>query len=188
VPDGTLRIAAFGDSFDPANEVTDEESWSARLEGLDGRVEAANYRVGGCGTDQALLLYHRRGLELSPQVVLLGFSDVDYARNVNRYRRFWSANSLPLFNPRFRLTRADASRLELLPSAFRDAAAMRVLLDRPNEVLRSAEHDWWFQPLEWRNPLYDRLDSLRVHPGGPHLEGPSATGPALPLRRDEHRL
>jgi hypothetical protein len=161
-PAGVLRIAAFGDSFVHANEVSDAESWSARLEEIDGRIEVANYGVGGYGTDQALLLYERRGLELGPRVVLLGFTDVNYARNVNRYVRFRSANSLPLFKPRFRLTGTEARRLELLPSAFPGEAAMKVLLDSPDQVLRSAEHDWWFRPLEWRNPLYDHLASIRL--------------------------
>jgi hypothetical protein len=161
VPQGVLRLAAFGDSFVHANEVSDDEGWSARLEEHDDRIEALNYGVGGYGTDQALLYFERRGEELSPQVVLLGFADVDFARNVNRYRRFRSARALPLFKPRFLLAGTGQEPLALLPSAFAGAPAMRSLLESPEQVLRSADHDWFFRPLEWKNPLYDHVASVR---------------------------
>ena len=161
-PDGVLRIAAFGDSFVHANEVGDDESWSARLEDLDPRIEVPNYGVGGYGTDQALLYYARRGQELSAQVVALGFVEVDYARNVNRFRRFLSVHELPLFKPRFVLGEGGDRALELIPNAFPGADSMRILLDDPDAVRRSAERDWFYQPLVWSNPLYDHVALVRL--------------------------
>jgi hypothetical protein len=38
---------------------------------------------------------------------------------------------------------------------------MRELLEAPDQVLQSADHDLFFRPLEWKNPLYDRLASVR---------------------------
>jgi len=159
-PEGVLRIAAFGDSFVHANEVADEDGWSAQLEALDPAIEVPNYGVGGYGTDQALLYYARRGEELAPDVVVLGFVEVDYARNVNRFRRFLSTHELPLFKPRYRLTGDDG--LALVPNAFRGAEAMQVLLDDPDAVGRSAEHDWFYEDLVWSNPLYDHVGLVRL--------------------------
>lgn len=162
--EGTLRIAAFGDSFIHANEVADEDGWSARLEALDPRVEALNYGVGGYGTDQALLYYQRRGLELDPDVVVLGFVEVDYARNVNRFRRFLSVHELPLFKPRFLIAHGDTreTALELVPNAFPGAESMRVLLEDADAVRQSAEHDWFYEDLVWSNPLYDHVGLVRL--------------------------
>jgi hypothetical protein len=39
---------------------------------------------------------------------------------------------------------------------------MRVLLDDPDAVRRAAPHDWFYQPLVWSNPLYDRVASVRL--------------------------
>jgi hypothetical protein len=67
-PAGVLRIAAFGDSFVHGNEVADDAAWGARLEQLGPGVELLNHGVGGYGTDQALLLFRRRGQELHPAI------------------------------------------------------------------------------------------------------------------------
>lgn len=159
-PPGTFRVAAFGDSFTHANEVRDDEAWSARLEHLDGRLEVLNFGVGGYGTDQAMMLYERRGEEFEADLVVLGFAEPDYARNVNRFRRFMTVHELPLFKPRFLL--GDRGTLELLPNPMRDEADLRALIDEPAGVLAAAEHDWFFDVLEWRNPLYDHSMFVRL--------------------------
>ena len=56
-PAGTLRVAAFGDSFVYGNEVTDDDAWTAVLEGGSGGIEVLNYGVGGYGLDQAFLRF-----------------------------------------------------------------------------------------------------------------------------------
>lgn len=157
---GMLRLAAFGDSFVHANEVSDEEAWSRRLELLDERFEVLNFGVGGHGTDQALLLYRRRGAEPDPDVVILGFTEVAAARNVNRYRRFRAVQEMPLFKPRFLL--GEGGALDLLPNPFSDPAAARRVVDDPWAILEVAPHDWFFEPLVWHNPLYDRVAFVRL--------------------------
>ncbi len=157
---GSVRVAAFGDSFIHANEVGDREAWSAQLEQIEPRVEILNYGVGGYGTDQALLLHARRGDELSPHVVVLGFAEVNYARNLNRYRPFLSPGDLPLGKPRFRRRQGDA--LELVPNPFPGRDGLARLLDDPRAVLEAGENDEFFAPLVWRNPLYDHSASVRL--------------------------
>ncbi len=159
-PPGVLRLAAFGDSFVHANEVADADAWSARLESLDPRLEVLNFGVGGFGTDQALLLARRRLPDFDPQVVVLGFAEVNLARNVNRYRRFLSPDDLPLFKPRF--LRAPGGVLERVANPFPGLEDQRALLAEPRGVLAAAPHDFYFEPLEWRNPLYDRLGLARL--------------------------
>ena len=163
-PEGGLRIAAFGDSFVHGNEVSDAECWSAQLEAADPRIEVLNYGVGGYGTDQALLYSERRGRELGATVAVLGFVEVDYARNVNRFRRFLAVHELPLFKPRFALRpgASGADALELIPNPFPGAETLRDLLREPSLVRRAAERDWFYAPLIWSNPLYDWLGLVRL--------------------------
>lgn len=159
-PEGVLRIATFGDSFVHGNEVGDDDAWAARLERIAPGVELLNHGVGGYGTDQALLLFRRRGSELHPHLVLLGIVEVDYARNVNRYRRFLSTDELPLFKPRFVV--AENGSLDLVPQPFPTPADLERLLADPRAALKAAPGDWFFEVLEWRNPLYDRSALVRL--------------------------
>lgn len=156
-----LRIAAFGDSFVHANEVSDEAAWSSRLEALDPAVEVVNFGVGGFGTDQALMLFRRQVKKVQPDIVILGFAEVDLARNVNRYRRFIAARENPLFKPRFRLDDAD-NRLILVPAAFSGRDGLLKIKNDPARLLESANHDFFYEPLEWENPLYDHSALVRL--------------------------
>jgi hypothetical protein len=157
---GVLRVAAFGDSFVFGNEVGDEDAWTRQAERMQPRVEVLNYGVGDYGSDQALLLYRRRGQELAPQVVVLGFPEVDLPRNVNRYRRFLGAHDLPLFKPRFELD--PHGELRVIPNPFPGEAAVRRVLEDPRLALEAGAHDELFEPLVWRNPLYDRSHLVRL--------------------------
>lgn len=159
-PDGIVRIVAFGDSFIHANEILDADAWSAQLEALDERVEVLNFGVGGYGTDQALLLHQRLEGQLEADVVVLGFAEVNYARNVNRFRRFLSVDELPLSKPRFKLS--EAGELILIPNPFPHRRDLEALLEDPTGVLAAAPDDWFFEPLEWNNPLYDHLAIVRL--------------------------
>ena len=157
---GVLRVAAFGGAFVFASEVRDEEAWSFQAERMEPRVELLNYGVGGYGTDQALLLYRRRGQELAPQVVVLGFPEVDLPRNVNRYRRFLDSRDLPLFKPRFELD--PHGELRVIPNPFSGEPGSRRVLADPRLALEAAVGDELFEPLVWRNPLYDRSSLVRL--------------------------
>ena len=60
-PDGSLRLACFGDSFTFGDEVQDAWCYPAMLEQRNPGLEALNYGVGAYGTDQALLQIHLQG-------------------------------------------------------------------------------------------------------------------------------
>ena len=157
---GTIRVAAFGGSVVHANEVADDEAWCARAEQLNARIECLNYGVGAYGTDQSLLLYRRHGQDLAPSVVILGVDTLSFARNVNRYRRFRSSTTAPLFKPRF-LLGADGD-LELLPNPFPREADLRRVIDAPHLALAAGEYDHFFNRLEWNNPVYDYSAVVRL--------------------------
>ncbi len=158
--ESVVRVAAFGDSFVFGSEVLDADAWSAQIEQMDPRVEALNYGIGGHGTDQALLLYRRRGQQLAPSVVVLGFPEVDLLRNLNRYRPFLDSRDLPLAKPRFEL--GGDGDLRLIPNPFPGASGARRLLADPRAILEAGVGDGLFEPLVWRNPLYDRSDFVRL--------------------------
>ena len=67
---GTYRIVIIGDSQTFGFKVRDHESFAARLDERDSDLEVINLGVQGYGTDQALLMLERRGLEYSPDLVV----------------------------------------------------------------------------------------------------------------------
>jgi hypothetical protein len=150
-PSGVLRVAAFGDSFVFSNEVSDRDAWPARIEALDPSIEILNYGVGGFGTDQALLLMRRHLEDLDPDLVILGFPEVDYARNVSRFRGFAARDDLPLVKPRFVLD--EEGKLKLLPPSLL-GERLRDLVSTPERIFEVASDDWFYSPTEWSNPLY----------------------------------
>ncbi|MCA8943385.1 MAG: hypothetical protein KDB80_12550 [Planctomycetes bacterium] len=144
-PNGTLRIACFGDSFTWCDEVDYEESWPYRVEFATENVEAINFGVGGYGTDQAWLRYRADGRDLGAHVVVIGIMLEDIGRNVNRYRPwYYPVTPVAFAKPRFRLDERD--HLVLVPLPFRsfgdylDSIADGTVLDS----LR--EHEHWFGP------------------------------------------
>lgn len=157
---GVLRIAAFGDSFVYGNEVDTREAWPARMEALFDSVEVLNYGVGGFGLDQAFLRYHQDGHTLAPDVVMIGFVADDLRRLVNVYRRFIADNESPLAKPRFAL--GDGGALTLLPAPLPDRAAYERLLADPALVRAMGDHDQWYEPAVYDNPLYDYSATVRL--------------------------
>ena len=155
-----LRVAAFGDSFVYATEVTTPESWSAQLEAA-APIELLNYGVAGYGPDQAYLRFQAEGAALSPHVVLLGIADPNVSRVVNRYRHllFRDAGELG-FKPRFVV---EDGALRVIPSpvssstAGRDAAA-----DIDAMLARLSEHERFYEPVIYDNPLYDWSAAVRI--------------------------
>jgi len=163
-PEGVLRVAAFGDSFVHGNEVADDEAWSHVLEDLDPGIEVLNFGVGGYGTDQALLRYERHAPDLNARVIVLGFTSVDYSRNLERYRPFLAPDDLPLAKPRFRLD-GEGGLVEV-PTPFGTPHEVRALLVEPRRLVEvSGPGDYFYEPLVWRNPLFDRSHLVRVVTG-----------------------
>ena len=143
-PPGTLRIAAFGDSFTHGDEVRNEDTWQEVLMRAHPEVEAMNFGVGAYGLDQAFLRYQRDGADYGARVVLIGFMFENLFRHVNVYRPFFVPNSgLALAKPRYEL---HQGRLVLVENPMRDLAGYRELLAHPErELPRLGAHDLFFQ-------------------------------------------
>ena len=157
---GTVRVAAFGDSFTHGSEVANGFTWADVLDAADPRLEVLNFGVPGYGTDQAFLRFRRRAAEFAPHVALLGVMSDNPQRNLNTFRPFFERRSgLPLGKPRFAVD--GAGELTLLPNPMPRREDYRALLDRPQEVLaRAGAHDAYFQASHARAPL-DVLPSVR---------------------------
>ena len=160
---GTLRVAAFGDSFVYGNEVADADAWCALLEAGGDSIEVLNYGVGGYGLDQAFLRFEQEGMALQPDAVLIGFTPDDLRRVVNVYRRFLSSLEWPLTKPRF-LMRDDGSAV-LVPNPLPNPADYARLKERPTSIRELGAHDQWYSPTVYENPLYDWSATLRVGHG-----------------------
>lgn len=159
-PPGTLRIAAFGDSFVYGHEVALADSWPALMEASDGDLEVLNYGVGGYGTDQALLRYRAEGARLRPDLVLIGFSPICLRRNVNVYLRFLHNRNAVATKPRF-VVRSDGE-LGYLENPVARLSEWRGFLEEPDRVRRFGVHDHWYRRSIYENALYDRLASARL--------------------------
>jgi hypothetical protein len=155
-----LRVAAFGDAFVYGAEVPTAAAWAALIEDADPAFEVLNYGVGGYGTDQAFLLYQREGQRFSPDVVVIGFSPVDLRRGVSRYTRFGSFDEPPLTKPRYKLDAAGG--LVLVPNPLQGREDWERLAAEPRRVVDLGVDDAWYDALRFRNPLYDRLASVRL--------------------------
>jgi len=87
-PNGTLRVAVFGDSFTEAMQVDYEKTFPYLLEkklknkvsSTYSNVEVLNFGTGGTGTGDAMLFYHTYARKYNPNLVILAFylgNDVD---------------------------------------------------------------------------------------------------------------
>jgi GDSL-like lipase/acylhydrolase family protein len=159
-PRDAIRVAVFGDSFVYGNEVGTADSWPAQLEAIDPQLEVPNYGVGGYGADQALLRYHRDGMKLHPEVVVLGFTPDDLRRLVNVYRRFIDDREWPLAKPRFVLD--EQGGLQLIPSPLPTAKDYERLRAQPTLVRELGRHDAWYAPEIYQNPLFDWSGAVRL--------------------------
>ncbi len=80
VSEGRYRIVCVGDSFTLGYGVDDEETYGAKLEALDPRIQAVNMGQGGYGVDQAWLWYRRDGVALDCDLLLFAFIAPDFDR------------------------------------------------------------------------------------------------------------
>src|SRR5256885_5239021 len=157
---GVLRVAAFGDSFVYGNEVVDSAAWPAIAERLFPGLEVLNYGVGGYGVDQAYLRFGAEGMDLAPQIVLIGFTTDDLRRVVNVYRRFISNREFPLIKPRFLLNaRGD---LELVPNPAPRPSDYERYEREPRAVIELGPYDDWYEPTIYQEPLYDHSATVRL--------------------------
>jgi hypothetical protein len=118
VPDGVTRIAAFGPSFTHGDEVNDDETWVAQMEQARSDLEIMNWGVGAYGTDQSFLRYKTQGQAYQPDIVLIGFEEHNWTRNVNRFRPFeYRDTGAPLTKPVYI---AENNELVLLENPFQN--------------------------------------------------------------------
>jgi hypothetical protein len=157
-PPGVRRIAALGDSFTYAGEVSDEECWPARIE-AGWLAEVLNYGTGGYGPDQVYLRYLDDGHRMKPEIVLIGFISLMATRVVSRYRRFQAPGDGPWFKPRFVLE-GDDLRLMPPPVASREDA-LRMLED-PGLVSEISGTDFWYVPAVYEHRLHDWSATYRL--------------------------
>jgi hypothetical protein len=158
-PDNVLRIAAFGDSFVYGSEVDNASAWPAVMESQHPDLEVLNYGVGGYGVDQAYLRYLLEGKDLSPKVVLIGYSPDDINRTVNVYRRFLTDLDSALIKPRYVLDADGSLSLLEMPARLEDYQRM---LEEPSRAKRFGQHDYWYTKCMYENPLYDWVATLRL--------------------------
>lgn len=78
--EGRVRALCVGDSFTLGYGVGDADTWCARLERLEPRLETVNMGQGGYGVDQAYLWVRRDGAALQPDLVLFSFIQEDFVR------------------------------------------------------------------------------------------------------------
>ena len=156
---GAPFAAAFGDSFTHGDDVSDDETWIARLNARG--VGVVNAGVPGYGVDQAWLRYRRVKATLASPVVLIGVMADNIARHLNRYRPFITpAERVYFVKPRFEL---NDGRLELIPSPFRDAADYsRSPEELRAELRKVGERDRFFQARSYEPSFTDHLHLLRV--------------------------
>lgn len=158
-PAGTLRIAAFGDSFTHASDVPNAHTWHRRMEEINPRVEVLNFGVPGFEPGQALLRYRREGVHFHPDIVLIGFMSENINRVVNTFRPFYFPKSgVPFTKPRFALRGGE---LVLVENPIRRLDGYRELIAHPETVLpRIGRNDYFYQRSS-RRSAFDFLPSVR---------------------------
>lgn len=187
-PPGTLRLAAFGDSFTHASDVPNGETWHHRIEEMDPRIEVLNFGVPGFEPGQAFLRYRRDGVKFHPHVVLIGFMSENVNRVVNTFRPFYFPKSgVPFTKPRFALR---GSELVLVPNPIDSEDGYRELLRDPERVLpRLGENDYFYQRSSHRSAL-DFLPSVRIASifSNQYLHQPTLSGGVYNTRSEAYRV
>lgn len=113
------RIVVIGDSYTWGERVKNGETYADRLAELLPGVEVINLGVHGYGTDQQFLYLREFGLRFKPDLVILGFFDLDIERNTLAFRDY--------AKPRFMLGEGGALTLTNVP------------VPSPDEILSRAQ-------------------------------------------------
>ena len=162
-PEGTTRIAAFGDSFTHADEVANDATWTVALERSVSGIEVLNFGVSAFGLDQAYLRWREEGRSFHPHVVLIGYLTENIERNVNTFRPFYHRQTgTPLAKPRFTLG-PGPGELVLQPNPAPRIEDYQALLADPATVLRRfGAHDYHYQHQAHASPPWDRSRLVRL--------------------------
>jgi hypothetical protein len=163
-PAGVRRIALFGDSFVHGDDVANSETWAAHLQTLlDERgsaVQVLNFGVGGCGNDQAYLLWKHAGRRYSPDAVVIGFQTENCRRNPNVVRVFLQRQSnIPFSKPRFLLRQGTLQLVNSPTIDYHELPEEVAAFDR--SPLRAFEH--YYNPDDYQGSfLSDHLKAVMV--------------------------
>jgi hypothetical protein len=159
-PDGVTRVLTFGDSFVHGDEVGNQYTWQAAMEGVSGDLEVLNFGVGGYGLDQAFLRYGEDGAAYEADIVLIGFMSENIFRSVNTFRpSYLPRTALPLGKPRFVVSDGG---LERIPNPLPTLADYERLLGGDTQVFEEIEaEDFYFRRHYTRSPL-DASPTLRL--------------------------
>jgi len=82
------RILILGDSFTFGDEVSDDETYPYYLQKMIPTAEIINMGVHGYGHDQMLILLKEEGIKYQPDIVILGFMQIDMHRNLLQFRDY----------------------------------------------------------------------------------------------------
>ena len=93
-------IAAFGDSYTFARQVTDNETWEEQLAAMED-YGVLNFGVGNYGVDQALLRYESQDLPNSIKITVLGFVPETICRIQSYWKHYLEFGNTFAFKPRF---------------------------------------------------------------------------------------
>ena len=156
---GVVRVSAFGDSFTHSNDVKNEDTWAARLDKMDSKLEVLNFGVGAYGLDQAFLRYKQDGVPFNSHTILIGFLSENLVRSVNVCRLFlYPTSNEPFAKPRFTL---EKGRLSLLPNPMCALGDYEKLLTDEQVVLsRLGVADYFYGRRYWKG-RFDFLPSVR---------------------------
>ncbi len=163
-PEGTFRIAVFGDSFTAGDDVSNAQTWAHHLEEtlnqrLSYRVEVLNFGVSAYGADQAYLRWREYGQSFKPDMVIWGFQAENAQRNLNIFRPLYPYNTPPLSKPRFVLNDDASLSLINVPVLPPDTVA-DVLAQFPNHPLAPYEGFYSpedFSPQWWNESIFATL-------------------------------
>ena len=82
------RILILGDSFTFGDEVSDNETYSYYLQKMIPQAEVINLGMHGYGHDQMLIILKEEGIKYEPDIVILGFLQMDMQRNLLNFRDY----------------------------------------------------------------------------------------------------
>lgn len=147
------RILVLGDSFAEGGEVSENDLFSARLEGLHPQLEVINAGVSGYGTVQEYLYLIAEGLKYNPDLVLLMFYENDLTDNCLSY--FFP------FGPRpYALVENGKVKInaKLEPAAYR-----KFILPLPFRMtFNRHSYLYYFLNLRYHELFFDKMQRLRL--------------------------
>ena len=101
-PAGKRRVLVYGDSFTEGVGVSDGHRFTDVLEALVPDIEVLNFGVRATGTDQQLLYFRERPVDLEYDLVIVGLYTGDVHRNHSKYGVLTSETGAHYEKPYFR--------------------------------------------------------------------------------------